>query len=502
MEDLVVEHVNKSFDGVHALQDANFKASCGEVHAILGENGAGKSTLVKLLSCAIRPDSGKITLFGQLVHGKNPLDAKKLGIGTIYQELSLIPNLSVAANIFINSNKKSARIVLMKEWRGRTEELFQKYGVRGVDPGSITGDLPLPQRQMIEIVKVLSLNPKVVIFDEATSALSEENVKWLLSLAKQLATEGKIVLFISHRMSEIRLGCDRVTVFRNGHDVGEKRMCDTDSEELVAMMLGRKLSGYFPEKSGAVQEDKLLEVKNLCADKALQNVSFDIRRGEILGVGGLAGQGQAALLYSLYGVVESKGEVLLGGKRISLKNPKRSLKNNIALIPEDRATQGLVQPLSILDNIVLPILPQMKKGIFISKKKEMAVVSALMERLKIKAESPDTLVMTLSGGNQQKVVLAKLLAIEPTVFLMFDITRGVDVGTKVEIFSFIKELASKGHAILYYSTDVEELVNVCNDVLVMFDGRIISRLTEGSLTKENIIRASVGEEIIELGLII
>ena len=496
MEDLVVEHISKSFDGVQALQDVNFIARRGEVHAILGENGAGKSTLVKLLSCAIRPDSGKITLFGQPIRGRNPIDAKKLGIGTIYQELSLIPNLSVTANIFINSNKGSARMVSMKEWRGKTAELFRKYGIEGINPGSIAGDLPLPQRQMIEIVKVLSLDPKVVIFDEATSALSEDNVKWLLGLAKQLAAEGKIVLFISHRMSEIRLGCDRVTVFRNGHNVGEKRMCETNPDELVAMMLGRKLSGYFPEKSSAVQAEKLVEVKNLIIGKQQQSVSFDIRRGEILGVGGLAGQGQATLLYSLYGVVESKGDVFLGGKKVSLRNPKQCMKNSIALIPEDRATQGLVQPLSIMDNIVLPILPQMTKGIFISKKKEMRVVDALMERFKIKAEGPDTLVMTLSGGNQQKVVLAKLLAIEPSVFLMFDITRGVDVGTKVEIFNFIKELAAKGHAILYYSTDVEELVNVCNDVIVMFDGRIISRLTGDNLTKENIIRASVGEEIV------
>ena len=496
--DLQLKSISKSFSGVHALKEADFEANFGEVRALLGENGAGKSTLIKILSGSLRADSGEIFLEGKKLDIKKPKDAFRQGIGTVYQELSLAPNLSVAHNVFLNSDElKPGQMVNRKDIERRTQELLDEYEIEGVKPTDLVKDLGLPYRQMIEIVKTLAKDPKVVILDEATSALSEDRVKWLLKIARKMADDGRIVIFISHRMAEIFGGCDNVTVFRNGENVGSRSLKETNADELVAMMLGRKQQGYYPERINHSVDEIMLETKDLHLKHRLTGVNLKVKKGEVMGVGGLAGQGQSELFQTLSGVLlPTAGDIYIAGEKKYIKNPTESIRQGIALIPEDRGNQGLVLPLTIRENITLPVVNKIKKlGVFIDKKKERKIIESSMNQLKIKAEDADIEVMTLSGGNQQKVVFAKMFAAEPKVFLLYDCTRGVDVGTKAEIFVLVRELAEKGNAVLYYSSDVEELVNLCDSVSVMCDGKVSAVLEGKKITKENIILASVGESV-------
>lgn len=496
--DLELRNISKSFSGVHALKNVSFKANFGEVRALLGENGAGKSTLIKILSGSLKPDQGEIFLNGKKLDIRRPKDAFRYGIATVYQELSLSLNLSVAHNVFLNSDElKPGQIVNKKEIERRTQELLDKYEIDNVRPTDMIRDLGLPYRQMVEIIKALSQDPKVIILDEPTSALSESRVQWLLKIARQMADEGRIVIFISHRLSEVFEGCDNVTVFRNGENVGERALSETNADELVAMMLGRRQEGYFPKKVNYIREKVMLEARDLHLRNKLNGVNLKAYQGEVLGVGGLAGQGQSELFRVLSGVlILTAGQILINGEVKQLKNPAESIRNGIALIPEDRGNQGLILPLSIRENITLPVVNQIKKfGVFVDKKKEKGIIENAMSQLEIKATDADTEVATLSGGNQQKVVFAKMFATNPKIFLLYDCTRGVDVGTKAEIFVLVRELAQKGDVLLYYSSDVEELVNICDKVAVMFDGKITTVLEGSNLTKENIILASVGEKV-------
>ncbi|MCL5070739.1 MAG: sugar ABC transporter ATP-binding protein [Actinobacteria bacterium] len=501
MEDLKMEHISKSFGQVKALVDADFVANCGEVHALLGENGAGKSTLIKILSRVIKEDSGKVILFGKPLSIKGPNDAIKAGISTVFQELSLIPDLNVATNIFFGHSLVTRfgitnPYVLIR----KAQKLFDQYEVSEIDPKAMVSELPLSQRQLIEIIKVLARDPKVLILDEATSALTEDKVKWLLKIARFMAKDGKIVIFISHRMAEVKEVADRVTVFRNGENVGTLAMKETDSDELISLMLGRKVKGYFPEKKSIIQKEVVLETRQLSCGHFLIDVDLKLHAGEILGVGGLAGQGQDYLFLSLFGLYKTTGNILINNKVIRIKNPRDSLNYGIALVPEDRGTQGLILSLSVKENVILPLLGKLTRYGLISNSKVNELVMNLIKKLEIKVESPETLVMNLSGGNQQKVVIAKFLSTKPKILLMYDITRGVDVGTKVEIFNMIQKMAADGDAILYYSTTIDELVNICDSVLVMYDSQVKVKLNGANLTKENIIRASVGEIVNHNGM--
>ncbi len=493
MADLEIRKVSKSFKGVHALNEVDFNANRGEVRALLGENGAGKSTLIKILSGAIQADAGEITLFGKPLRIRNPADAMRAGIATVYQELSLVPDLSVSQNIFLDRNVLTKlRTYSKQDLRKRTLELFERLQVDGIDPDQRVSDISLARRQVIEIVKMIPRDPSVVILDEATSALSENRVEWLLRLARKLSNEGKIVIFISHRMSEIRTGCDAITIFRNGRNVGELQMDETRMDEIISLMLGRKISGFFPEKTVFHPGAVALETVGLSVGRQLRSANLSLRYGEVLGVGGLAGQGQLALFLGLFGVSSTEGEIKVNGKRVSIRSPRDSFRQGLALIPEDRSTQGLIMPFSISFNITLPMLRKIRRRFFLNRRKEGEIVDQLMGRLDIRAGGASTPVMNLSGGNQQKVVLAKSLAPGAKILLMYDITRGVDVGTKKEIFKLMRELSESGSAILFYSTDLDELVNVCDEVVVMHDGRIGARLGGSRLTKEDIMIASMG----------
>ncbi len=496
MADLVMEKISKSFGEVKALVDADFSAESGEIHALLGENGAGKSTLVRILSRVARQDRGTISLFGSPVVTRAPRDAIRAGIGTVYQELSLVPAFTVAENIFFG-RAPLGRFGTMPNGvlAKKTKELFESFGVPGIDPRAEVGGLTVSEQQVVEIVKVLARDPRVLVLDEPTAGLSEDRVEWLLALMRQLADRGKIVIFISHRMNEVRNVADKVTVFRNGGSVGVREMRATTSDELVSMMLGRDVVDYFPKKERAAAEEVILETRGLSVVHQVADINLKLRKGEVLGIGGLVGQGQTPLFLSLFGIIRAEGSIIVDGRPRNIRNPRGSIARGIALIPEDKGAQGLVMSMAIRENVTLPVLKTLKRGGLISSAREREIVARLMDVLKIKAESMESRVGTLSGGNQQKVVIAKLLSTHPHIFLMYDLTRGVDVGTKTEIFHLVRELAREGNGILFYSTTTDELVHVCDRVLVMHDGRINEELEGERLTKENIVRASLGEPL-------
>lgn len=479
------------------MKDVDFKADKGEVHALLGENGAGKSTLIKCLGACQSYDSGEIYLESKRMTAVHPRQAIEAGIGIVFQELSLIPNLSVADNLFLGMDLGNRLSVTRKKTaRQKAREIFEEFEVEGIETEEKVENLSLSEKQTLEIVKVLSRDTSVVVFDEATSALTANRVEWLYRLVKRLREQKKIIIFISHRMGEIRRFCNMVTVFRNGENVGTHKLSEVANDELVHMMLGRKMSGYYPVKNSTVREEIVLETRDLYFEHYLDHVNLTLRLGEVVGIGGLAGQGQNALLLALSGAVKAqKGRILLDGREVRLKTPGLAMAEGISFVPEERATEGLVLELSIADNLLLPVVSKITRLGLISRRREKELLSQAVESLAIKAGDIGNPVNSLSGGNQQKVVLAKLLMTRPKVLLLYDFTRGVDVGTKNTMFTMLRRLAAEGNCILFYSTDMEELVNVCDRVLVMDHGAIKADLSGEKLTEENILRASIGDQI-------
>ena len=497
MADLEIKGLSKSFGGIKALSNVDFEANGGEVHALLGENGAGKSTLIKCLGACQGYDTGEIYLMGTKMTAGHPKEAMDAGIGIVFQELSLVPNISVADNIFLGMNMKNKLSITRKKIiMEKTRAILKEYDIDDIAPESKVGELTLSEKQMIEIVKVVCRNTKVVVFDEATSALTANRVEWLYKLVKRLKEEKRIIIFISHRMGEIRDFCDVVTVFRNGENAGTFNLDEVDNDTLITTMLGRKVAGYYPEKIDTKRDEVAIEVKNLSFENYLEDINFHLNYGEVVGIGGLAGQGQNSLMLALSGCVNAqKGEILIDGKPVHFSNPDQAMKQGIVLVPEERATEGLVLELSIADNLLLPCISKITKMGLIDSKKEKELLDHAVDSLSIKVGDIQNPVRSLSGGNQQKVVLAKLMMLEPKVLLLYDFTRGVDVGTKNVMFTLVRNLAAEGNSILFYSTDIEELVNVCDRVLVMDGGRIKANISDESLTIENILRASVGEQI-------
>lgn len=492
MADFEMRHISKSFGNVHALEKANFSANRGDCMGLLGENGAGKSTLIKILCGVEKEDEGEVLLFGKKMLRRTPREAMEEGVRVVHQELSLIPNATVAENLFMTEREGAFGRKTLKSLKEKAAALFEKFDVEDLDANAYVSDIPLAKCQKIEILKALAFDFEILVLDEATSALTEKDVEWLFGLVKKLSAEEKIIIFISHRLQEINSICERITIFRNGTSVCEARRDEMDTDQMVTLMLGRKMAGYYPERQECMTEEVLLHVEDL-RNGELNGISFDLHAGEILGVGGLSGQGQAALFEALYGAAPVNGKIQIKGKEHKLHYTSAALKNGIALIPEDRGKQGLALPLSVKENITLASLDKIRKGIFLNAAKEDKLVDEMIEKLQIKTDTPEVPVVTLSGGNQQKVVLAKQLLIGPDILLMYDITRGVDVGTKREMFNLMLEHCKEGKAILFFSTDTEELVHMCNSIYVMFEGKFKEHLCGDAMTEENIIRVSVGE---------
>ena len=486
--------ISKRYGGVHALNNVDFHCERGKVHAVLGENGAGKSTLIKIISGVVRPDQGSMVLDGQAVNFQSPSAANDAGIVCIFQELSLMPDLTVSDNISIASPPRKFGLIDAKAQRLRAEELLASIGCEDVNPLMRIRDLPLSRRQMVEIAKALGKNPKILILDEATSALTSTDVEKVYAMLARLKAEGVAILYISHRMHEIEALADNASVFRNGRHIETFAKGARNNEEIVQLMIGREISAHFPPKPTFKRTTPLLKIENLSWENRLDDVSLSVGRGEIVGLGGLDGQGQKELLLSLFGVLKRvNGNVMLDGVKQDLTSPRvaKNAGGGIALVPEDRKTEGLMLPMSIAENLVLASLDELSSASLVDETKISAAVADAIERLKIKIGSPDDAVSTLSGGNQQKVVIAKWLMTKPDVILLNDPTRGIDVGTKQEIYRLLRELADEGAAILFYSTDYDELIGSCDRVAIMYDGRIISELEGDAINEKNIVSASL-----------
>lgn len=492
--------ITKRFGGITALNNASFSCQAGSIHALIGENGAGKSTMIKVLSGVVTPDSGTILINGQQTTVHSPADAARQGVVAVFQELSLMPQLTVAENIYItNPPRNRLGLIDHKQLNARTHEFCAELGFEQLDPDALVSEIPLAQRQLVEIAKALSRKPKVLILDEGTSALSIHDVRLVFQVIRRLRDEGRSVIFISHRMSEVDEIADTLTIFRDGEDVGSFAMGSVSRDEMVQLMIGRKLEQVYPPKPTitAQQRQPLLNVQNLGWEQALNDISFEIGKGEIVGLGGLDGQGQGELLFSLFGLLRGmRGTISIDGQPTHINGPADAANAgiNLALIPEDRKTEGLILPMSVGSNISLSIIDRVAKLGLIDAKQEQSSIQRTIERLQIKTPSARLKARGLSGGNQQKLVIGKWLLTEAKLYLLHDPTRGIDVGTKQEIYQLMRTLADNGAGILFFSTELSELVGMCDRVLVLYEGRVFRELVASEITEENIVSAALGLE--------
>lgn len=500
---LVAENLSKSFGATQALRKADLRCRAGEVHALLGANGAGKSTLVRLLSGVIRPDTGTILLRGQNVRFSSPKQAAVAGLATVFQELSLFPHLTVAQNILIGQEPTS-RIGWIKEDKvlTRAEGILSLLGENTIDPSAMVETLSLGQRQVVEIAKALSHQPDILLLDEATSALGPEESARLFALVRSLRDSGKGIIFISHRMEEIEAIADRITILKDGETVGHLTRDQFDRSHIFRLMLGTELSRTIDTKKAEKNPSQpnagpIIRVENLKLKRRLHDVSFEAWPGEILGLAGLEGQGQVALLHLLFGMYRRgySGLVTINGRTGLPRTPWHATKLGIGLIPEDRKTQGAILPLSVETNFSLSSLSGLTNGFgLIRRSREQSLVRQLTSSLAVKTTNPGEPIAKLSGGNQQKVVIGKWLARNPSIFLFCDPTRGVDIAAKASIYDIVRRLAADGKGIIYYSTEHEELVSLCDRVLVFRDGRITGSLSGAELNHHNLLALSFGSQ--------
>ncbi len=498
---LVLQNIDKSFGATRAVQDVTLDAAPGSVLGLVGENGAGKSTLMKIAGGIIRPDRGSVSLDGAAVSGRDARGMISRGIASVFQELTLVRNLTVAENMGILS--PPTRIWGSIDRTGLEDECrlaLERYHV-SARPESQVGDLPLGLQQMLEIVRAVRRRPRVLLLDEATAALGAAEVAWLSHILAEERARGAIILFISHRWDEILAFCQRVAIMRNGHLVEVSAVEEISHDQAVEQMTGRRFGATFPPKRPA-RIEPLLEVETL-ESAALHDVTFRVAEGEILGIGGLVGQGQDALLRSLFGAHRLRhGTIRLSGRSYRPRSPRDAIRHRIAYVPQERKAEGLLLHKSLAINLSLAILQKLTGlGGLIQRRKERAIAREAIDLLKIRASSEADLVGSLSGGNQQKILLQKWLLTEPSLVLLNDVTRGVDIGTKIQIYEIIADLAAKGIGVILYSTDAHELVELAHRVLVMVDGRLSAELMGKNLSAEAIVHASLGTKAFDAAMV-
>ena len=485
-----MENIEKSFPGVKALDKVNLTVKAGTVHALMGENGAGKSTLMKCLFGVYSKDGGKIYLEGKEINFKNSKEALENGVAMVHQELNQALKRNVMDNMWLGRFPKVARgvpITSEKKMYKATKEVFDKLEIN-VDPKTVMSRMPVSQRQMVEIAKAVSYNSKVIVFDEPTSSLTEEEVEHLFRIINMLRDQGCGIIYISHKMAEILRISDEVTIMRDGKWIATKEAKGLTTDEIIKLMVGRELTNLYPPKTNEIG-DVLLDVKDLSAMYSkLRDVSFSARKGEILGVAGLDGSGRTELLENIFGVATRKsGKLTLDGKPIRNRNSRDSIKNGFALLTEERRATGIFSILNIRENATISSLGKCRTGPLLSKKKLKKSTDWCIDSMRIKTPSQETKIRSLSGGNQQKVILGRWLLTEPTVLLLDEPTRGIDVGAKYEIYELIIDLAAKGKTVIMVSSEMPELLGVCDRILVMSGGRLAGEVNAADTTQEEIM---------------
>ena len=484
--------IRKQYPGVLALDDVTFDLRAGEVHALVGENGAGKSTLMKVLAGAERPDAGEIRLRGEHLRLASPLEGLQAGISIIYQEFNLVPSMSVEENIFLGRQPTlGAGLVNWRAMRQRAQALLAALEAN-FEPGALVETLSVAQQQMVEIAKAVSEDAQVVVMDEPTATLTEREIDHLFALIRRLREQGKGIVYISHRLDEIDALADRVTVLRDGRWVTTAQRGELDRDAMIKAMVGRELTSQFPKRAAELG-DNVLEVRGLTRRGAVHDVSFAVRAGEVVGLAGLVGAGRTEVARLIFGADPlDGGEVLIDGQPVKVRHPADAVRHRIALATEDRKHQGLVLGMVVRENTTLANLGEVSASGFIRRGKEIAATEGLVRDLDVRTPSIEQTVRNLSGGNQQKVVLAKWLFTDAKLLLFDEPTRGIDVGAKHEIYELMNALAAKGVAILMISSELEEILGMSDRVLVMHEGRLMGELSRAEATPEQVMRLATG----------
>ncbi|MCD8364100.1 MAG: sugar ABC transporter ATP-binding protein [Lachnospiraceae bacterium] len=489
---LQMKDVCKEFPGVKALDNVQLELRAGEVHALLGENGAGKSTLIKVLGGIYAMDQGQILIDGKEVQIHSVEDARKNGISIIHQELMMVPHLSIAENIFLGQENAKNGIINLKKQELRAQNLLDNFGL-DVDAGTLLGELTIAQQQMVEIVRAVSFGAKIIVMDEPTSSLSNKEVDILFETVENLKKKNIGIIYISHRMSELDVIADRVTVLRDGKYIATLDIAEASKEKLVSLMVGRELSSYYT-KTNTASDEVILEVENLCDGKRVKSVSFDLRKGEILGFAGLVGAGRTETFQSIFGLSKKvSGKVTLDGKEIEFHSPIQAMEAGIGLVPEDRKKIGIFPAQSVRFNMTIGVLGQFLKNLRFDRKREIAMTQEYIDKMETKVSSMEQVISSLSGGNQQKVIIGRWLLAANRILILDEPTRGVDVVAKSEIYEIMNNLAAQGMAIVMISSELPELINMSDRVVVMSHGVSTGILQRDELDQEKIMMLATME---------
>ncbi|UOQ56806.1 sugar ABC transporter ATP-binding protein [Leucobacter allii] len=491
---LEMRGISKSFPGIRALADVDLVARAGEVHAIVGENGAGKSTLMKILAGVYQPDEGSISLNGERTRIAGPIDARKRGIGMVYQELNLVPDLTVAENIMLGSTPARLGFVRRRALTEAATSVLEAFDAR-IDPGAVLGSLTVSQQQIVEIAKAYAQRPSIIVLDEPTSSLSEHEAQALFHIVRRMRADGIAIIYISHRLREVLDLADQVTVLRDGRQIETRAAEGLTAGEMIRLMVGRDLTDIFPKREVPIGET-VLEVDGLTRPGAFADVSLRVRAGEIVGLAGLVGAGRTEVARAVFGLDRAQsGEVRVDGAPVAARTPAQGVAAGIAYVPEDRKRDGIVPSASIKDNIALPVLGGLSTAGWISRGRERTMARTQVETLGVSPPVIERAVDTLSGGNQQKVVIAKWLAARPRVLILDEPTRGVDVGAKADIHEIIGELAAAGTAILLISSELPEVLAVSDRIYVLHEGRVSAELDRSEADEAAVMHAATGEAV-------
>lgn len=488
---LELKNIVKTYPGVKALDNISLSFQKGEVHALMGENGAGKSTLIKVISGAIEPNGGEIVFEGKRYEKMNPILSQKLGIGVIYQEFNLVPELSIAENIFLGQRLTKGFTIDRKKMNEKAQEIMNDFGIQ-VDVSRPVRSLTVAYQQLVEIAKTISNDVKLLIMDEPSAPLTNREIEAMFEIIERLRKKGIAIIYVSHRMEEIFRISQKISVMRDGTYIGTRSTAETNQSQLIQMMVGRNLTEQFPKADKKIGE-VVLEVEHLSTTELLKDVNLTLHKGEILGLAGLVGAGRTETARAIFGAdTRCGGTIKINGKSVNIKKPRDGIREGIALIPEDRKKHGVLMEMTIQENVSFIALPDISKGTIIDKKRDQETAQNFIRRLRIKTPGINQLAKNLSGGNQQKVVLAKSLASKSEIIIFDEPTRGIDVGAKQEIYQLMLELAKEGMAILMISSEMPELLGMSDRIMVMHEGEVMGELSGEEATQEKILRLASG----------